>query len=361
MSMQVSYKKQILFFTLLVFIVLLCVEGILRVYDPTLTQCNFINTSIDKEVRDKICREQNSLVFDPENGKIIEGTEDKITKINNYGFRGNDIEFQKDKGTYRIFSVGGSTTFGSGVQDDETYPYFLQQIFHQNGFDKVEVINAGVGGMWSYQEKNLIDRKIYDFEPDLIIIYDGWNDVIRSSLEKDLENKILNENREQFIYSGNEITQFLKNSQMLKAMNRIIVYQNDLVSYNNRTIATYDYSNSDMKIFEWKNRWIETCKENPNVKFVVILQPMAGSGEKKMTDLEKLWYVRYDNQGILREFEKYNLALPEISQRCELVLDYRNIFDHVENTIYIDNGHVLPLGNKILAGKIFDDVKYLVE
>ncbi len=98
--------------------------------------------------------------------------------INSHGFRGTEIGIEKPENTYRIFGVGGSTMMGSGsLSDVTTITGFLQ-----NEFDKqtlqydVEVINAGLSGAWSHTEINLIKTKLLKFNPDLFIIYDGWND-----------------------------------------------------------------------------------------------------------------------------------------------------------------------------------------
>ena len=41
---------------------------------------------------------------------------------------------------------------------------------------KIHVVNAGVSDATSNSEKILVTKKILDFDPDLIIVYDGWND-----------------------------------------------------------------------------------------------------------------------------------------------------------------------------------------
>ena len=80
---------------------------------------------------------------------------------------------------YRIFVVGGSTIFGSGVTTDEkTIPGFLQQEFDKSG-KNVEVINVGIGAAWSFSEKFLIENYIQNYEPDLVVVYDGANVAIR--------------------------------------------------------------------------------------------------------------------------------------------------------------------------------------
>jgi len=46
---------------------------------------------------------------------------------NSHGFRGNEFEKEKPDNTFRIFTLGGSTTEGVGAEDDETWPAHLQQ------------------------------------------------------------------------------------------------------------------------------------------------------------------------------------------------------------------------------------------
>ena len=79
---------------------------------------------------------------------------------------------EKSDDTFRIIAVGGSTTEGISKNDNETYPGFLQTLFEINDIKNVEVINAGVSGAASFEERNLIENKLMKYNPDLIIIYD---------------------------------------------------------------------------------------------------------------------------------------------------------------------------------------------
>ena len=99
--------------------------------------------------------------------------------INSHGFRGAEFSQIKSDDTYRIFIVGGSTAFGTGsTSDSTTIPGFLQDKFDTNPLPKkIEVINAGISGLFSGTEVGLIKQQILDFEPDMLVIYDGWNDV----------------------------------------------------------------------------------------------------------------------------------------------------------------------------------------
>lgn len=98
---------------------------------------------------------------------------------NSHGFRGKEFSTAKKDGIYRIVCIGASTTFGHGASSDAaTYPAFLEAKLNRQGYHKkIEVINAGIPGYCSLQEMILFNAQLWEFSPDMIIIYSGWNDV----------------------------------------------------------------------------------------------------------------------------------------------------------------------------------------
>ena len=56
--------------------------------------------------------------------------------LNSYGFRGDEFEKVKPNNTYRIFAVGGSTTYGIGALHSETWSAHLQKIINEMITDK---------------------------------------------------------------------------------------------------------------------------------------------------------------------------------------------------------------------------------
>jgi lysophospholipase L1-like esterase len=90
--------------------------------------------------------------------------------INNLGYRGGDIR-KDEKTKKRIIVVGGSTAFGTGLQnDDETFAQHLGRLLN------AEVINAAVVGHASGQELVSLVMELVDLQPDLVIALNGWND-----------------------------------------------------------------------------------------------------------------------------------------------------------------------------------------
>ena len=97
---------------------------------------------------------------------------------NHLGFRGESIAAEKPENVYRIAAVGGSTTYSVHTKDDrDSYPRLLQGHLRTGGFGNVEVINAGVPGYTSYHNFINVAFRILPLEPDLIILYQGFNDI----------------------------------------------------------------------------------------------------------------------------------------------------------------------------------------
>ena len=100
------------------------------------------------------------------------------TTHNSFGFRGNLIKKNRAPDEFRILTLGGSTTYGHGIKDDKnTYPGRLEQALQEMGHKNVKVLNFGVSG-YGVRECviNFLQRGL-DFEPNLIIFYEGLNDV----------------------------------------------------------------------------------------------------------------------------------------------------------------------------------------
>lgn len=91
-----------------------------------------------------------------------------------------DLAEQKAPNEVRIFVTGGSTAWGAGVGQHQTYAHYLEELFAEDArFDafKIRVIPAGVGAYVTTQERTLLLNHLLDYEPDLIVMFTGANDV----------------------------------------------------------------------------------------------------------------------------------------------------------------------------------------
>lgn len=93
--------------------------------------------------------------------------------INSLGFRGPEVRLRNH--ILRILCIGDSFTFGDYVNDDETFPYYLQKLFQETS-SKVEVINGGVGGTTIVDHLYFL-RKSMRINPDIVVLTFSENDV----------------------------------------------------------------------------------------------------------------------------------------------------------------------------------------
>ena len=224
--------------------------------------------------------------------------------FNKLGFRGPEFSEIKSPNTYRIFMVGGSTMFGSGESSDETtIPGILQKMFDSDSsVQKIEVINVGMSGGNSDSELILVWEKLVGFTPDLVIVYDGWND-----LRADYP-----------------------------------------VSY------TYD---------AWY-QICEIGKEN-DFDVIITLQPLAGFGNKKLTQQEvvnSLTGETHEGFQLIADKSTYDYMgreLLSLKGNCN-VADLRGTFDNISGPIYWDQGHVSDAGNLIVAEKFYKIINEII-
>jgi tetratricopeptide (TPR) repeat protein len=97
----------------------------------------------------------------------------KLTHFNAQGFMR-----KKEPGTFRIFSVGGSTAYGHPWRDPVSFSGWLRELLPKaDPSRKWEVINAGGISYASYREANLIAEMI-QYQPDLFLVYSGHNEFL---------------------------------------------------------------------------------------------------------------------------------------------------------------------------------------
>jgi lysophospholipase L1-like esterase len=113
--------------------------------------------------------------------------------VDSLGFRGEEIEWTKPPGTFRIFALGESTTFGwRGARTDrDAWPARLEAKLRAAHPDRaIEVVNAGVPGWTSIEQRINFMLRIAKLSPDAILLYHGNNDLGWSWIP-DVETKTL--------------------------------------------------------------------------------------------------------------------------------------------------------------------------
>ena len=98
--------------------------------------------------------------------------------INGQGMRaGRDYSYMKTPGVKRIVIMGDSFTMGHEVNVDDTYSRVLEESLRKNGVS-VEVLNTGVSGYGTAEECLYLERELFKYSPDLVIVGFFGNDLV---------------------------------------------------------------------------------------------------------------------------------------------------------------------------------------
>ena len=302
MSVQVSYKKQSVLAIIGIVILLLVIEAVANVWWVTQINCEFEQNEIFQNINEEKKRQLCLDIYEirTSGDEMIPNQITDSIIINSLGFRGSEFSEIKPPTTYRIFMLGGSTMFGTGATSDETtIPGYLQQFLDEKDFGfGVEVINSGIQGADSSTEVDLVEQKLANFSPDLVIIYDGWNDLRDNNLPSELK-----ENWELMCKIG---------------------------------------------------------KEN-DFDVIISLQPIAGFGNKALTEQELKYAqngVDYKKNPLTESFSIYQDYAKDLEEikTCVNTIDLRGVFDTEIGPIYWDEAHVSDRGNHIVAKSLFNVV-----
>ena len=85
---------------------------------------------------------------------------------------------KKKPKSFRILALGDSLTDGYGLEQSQAFPKKLEERLHKNGFDFVEVVNAGISGSTSSTAPSRLRWQLRS-RPDLMILALGANDGLR--------------------------------------------------------------------------------------------------------------------------------------------------------------------------------------
>jgi len=124
-----------------------------------------------------LCR-TGVAIPDAQLGHVLNPNLDHSYRINSHGFRGPGFPGPKPAGEVRVVTVGDSITFGWELSEEEsTYPGKLQALLDRLGSGRIRVVNAGIPRYTSEQALRLLQHRVLDLQPDLVVLCVGWNDL----------------------------------------------------------------------------------------------------------------------------------------------------------------------------------------
>ena len=98
---------------------------------------------------------------------------------NALGFRGKETTWEKPVGTFRILTLGGSSTYGqTESKDAAVWSQRLEDLLgERHPAQKIEVVNGGCSGWTSFEMLGQLAYRGLDLSPDLVVVYESVNDM----------------------------------------------------------------------------------------------------------------------------------------------------------------------------------------
>jgi|APSaa5957512535_1039671.scaffolds.fasta_scaffold00678_17 hypothetical protein len=365
MSLQVSYTKQLIFGLILLVILLLVIEIIAIIILDRNDSCyvglplSGLYPQYSDNFLKSLCNDYKSIIdYDTPYKHLEPNQKTETVNINSYGFRGIEFNQEKDLNTYRIILLGGSTMYGlHATSESTTIPGYLQNRFDTETLDvNVEVINAGINGASSFDEINSLNDKLLKLDPDMIVVYDGGNDLV-NSIKNENELKSWPNETEHFF---KKFRNYYKTTQFFEYLDRI--FQKKIM--NDQGISKSEITEDVIpkKVEIWKNRWTKACKQNEinGIDTVITIQPYLGVGNKVLTEWENMIKKQYNQIDVSGAFPLLINELMEMEEICTKTIDLTNVFDNENETIFYDLIHVGDAGNEIVAEEMFKNILSII-
>lgn len=301
---------------------------------------------------DKVLATMNNIIWAPPNVPVPflgslprPGTYLNTTINSNFCRNVRQIVCPKPKGVIRIFLVGGSTAFGSGApsQDRTISGYLERQLNSVNSTGHYYEVFTLANPSWaSTHERIAIENIVAELDPDLVISFTGYNDVM-------------------FGWNGYNIMLFRNHYEEYYWTVYLMLYgmcSSDPI-FDATSLVKHTALNKVVERFVRNHAASGDALARINVPYWVCLQPSTLTSRKMLTAREAGFKHRKDANLIDYYCSAYNVffkALQSVANNKMRIINASTIFDTLsaDAEIFLDSSHFGDRGNEIIG-------KYLAE
>ncbi len=311
----------------------------------------------------------------------------KYINTNSQGFRGIVEYGKKSPGMLRVVMIGGSAVWGPFIHDNETIPAYLQDELETQLGQPVEVINAGVTAERSFEELLRLQAYVFPLKPDVVVVYDGRNDLYFSSAAnlsltktpaiQDNETLIQQKQRAAFGALVNQAWQtstaysrFLSTLNLLysvwnaRQQTSAVEASHSSPSNNgsSQAASTADDERGALVLaaYETNHRHMALLMKSENILPVFALQAVLQPDAKPLSPEETIILERIPEsvQRVTSLYPRMQDLFATFGQTQSglVALDYTDIFANTPEQMYFDDVHYLPAGNKLIAHRLAEDI-----
>lgn len=277
--------------------------------------------------------------------------------INSLGFRGKDVETEKPKNGFRVWCMGGSTTFDIFSDTDEnTWPSQTEKILSEQFPDKkIEVLNAGVPGEVLFGSTEDFLKYQKDFKADAVVIYHGPND-LRQIIASPRQQQNAHQNKQMGQADHQSPFGFIldrKDFALIRVLRRNLKESMPIPPDWETNHMTQKQLNDMQRRLE---QTIQTVRRNRATPILVTHALKAEDGDTgaiaKERVAETTSLLRMTPKRSIETFHYYNQMVKALALKYKIpVADVRSVVGP-EDENWGDATHFAPSGSKLAAQEI---------
>lgn len=299
------------------------------------------------------------LGYRPKPNRTLKYKNGTAANTNSLGFRGPEVSLEKRPGIVRIVLLGGSTTHGWGVNDNQTIDrYMRDELASRYPHRSFEVINLAYDGYDAYQLFERLRTDGLRYDPDFVIVHTGVNDV-RNARYPDLKDRDprtmlwiseVNRSREEQKHGGPSIWTRIKHYVYLArvpATTRAAAQsrsQQEVEAVVSPHRDALDYFEKNLE------RMIELTRGSSTV-VLLSSEPSSLLTKYQPSDVSTISYWIRDAATTQKYRDSLDARLQHVvddaSARGDRVA--RVPYQKLAPTLFLDDAHLTPQGNQRLA------------
>lgn len=251
--------------------------------------------------------------------------------LNSFGYRDRQFNLEKKPGTYRIYSLGDSYTYGWYINNALlSYPKVLEKLLQERYGQTIEVINASKPGFNLVDEVLRFENQGMLFSPDLVIVGINIFDILGKDIStKYIDNDFIKNLRIYQLSLGN-----LERARVSKLIDRQIK-------------DAYKDSSSEILKADTELQKLKSLTESIGAKFVLVIFP---SFDPENSD-KAYQYYQYNNQ-----FKK--LGVKNSISVLDLQDNFSNYQDKKGLVLNPTDPHPSIIANNLAANFIFNNFDF---
>jgi lysophospholipase L1-like esterase len=271
--------------------------------------------------------------------------------------------------SYKVFVLGGSTVWGTGSPDWGTLPAHLQNQLRRGNSRPVCVENFGETAYVSTQSVlQLLLELQHGNLPNLVVSYEGSNDVFsayqsgKAGVHQNLDQLVA-------VFERGKTTGQNAVGQLMRSMNLFSLTE-DLVQ------KVTPHPEGPVKALTYQTLGVDQSSLTASVVSTYLgnYDIMDSLSRKYGFDFRFIWapYISIGNKPLLPEeqtlahdvdpaldalYKSVHQSIVASVPRYPKLVDIAGVFDGRSDLIWIDDVHVTPDGNQLLAEKIAENLK----